>query len=79
MGLFVRKDTFNEEQVKFYMAEVVIAIEYLHSKGLVHRDIKPDNILISSDGHIKITDFGLCGRLVPNNNETPPKSRKNIQ
>ena len=65
MGLFVWQDTFNEDQVKFYMAELILAIEYLHSKGLVHRDIKPDNILIGSDGHIKITDFGLCGRLLP--------------
>ncbi len=49
------------------MAEVILAIEYLHSIGLVHWDIKPDNILIDSTGHIKITDFGLCGRLKPEN------------
>lgn len=45
------------------MAEIVLAIEFLHSKGLVHRDIKPDNILIGADGHIKLADFGLCGKL----------------
>ena len=50
------------------MAELILAIEYIHSKGLVHWDIKPDNVLIDSTGHIKITDFGLCGKLVPDNN-----------
>lgn len=45
--------------VKFYMAELVLAIEYLHENGIVHRDLKPENILLDENGHIKLADFGL--------------------
>lgn len=44
---------------KFYVAEIVLAVEYLHSVGIVHRDLKPDNFLLDAKGHIKLTDFGL--------------------
>lgn len=49
----------DEKISRIYMAEVVLALEYLHSLGVVHRDLKPDNLLIAHDGHIKLTDFGL--------------------
>lgn len=48
-----------EDMARVYIAEVVLALEYLHSLHIVHRDLKPDNLLIAHDGHIKLTDFGL--------------------
>ncbi|GAB0090613.1 serine/threonine-protein kinase greatwall [Sergentomyia squamirostris] len=50
---------FDEDSAKFYSAEVILALQYLHNHGIVHRDIKPDNMLISASGHVKLTDFGL--------------------
>ncbi|GAB2224875.1 hypothetical protein Droror1_Dr00005653 [Drosera rotundifolia] len=49
----------DEDVARIYIAELVLALEYLHSLGIVHRDLKPDNILIAPNGHIKLTDFGL--------------------
>ncbi|XP_071710173.1 probable serine/threonine protein kinase IREH1 [Rutidosis leptorrhynchoides] len=49
----------DEDVARVYIAEVVLALEYLHSLRVVHRDLKPDNLLIAHDGHIKLTDFGL--------------------
>ena len=60
MSLLIKLGTFPEHLTLFYIAELVCAIESVHKMGFIHRDIKPDNILIGSDGHIKLTDFGLC-------------------
>ncbi|KAJ0411301.1 hypothetical protein ATCC90586_005710 [Pythium insidiosum] len=48
------------ELTRFYIAEVVVALEYLHNSGVIHRDLKPENILLSESGHIKVTDFGTA-------------------
>lgn len=50
---------FDESAAKFYSAEICLALQYLHCHGIVHRDIKPDNMLVSASGHVKLTDFGL--------------------
>ena len=50
---------FDDEMTMMYLAEMVLALDYLHQHGIVHRDIKPDNVLVGSDGHIKLSDFGL--------------------
>jgi len=49
--------------VKFYAAEAVMAIDYVHKLGYVHRDIKPDNLLLDSTGHLQLTDLGLCTKV----------------
>lgn len=50
---------FDDQAARFYCAEIVLALQYLHKHGIIHRDIKPDNMLIASSGHVKLTDFGL--------------------
>ncbi|PAV63463.1 hypothetical protein WR25_01424 isoform A [Diploscapter pachys] len=60
MQLLINMGIFKEDLAKFYTAELTCALEYVHSLGFIHRDIKPDNILIDQQGHIKLTDFGLC-------------------
>ncbi|KAI0921115.1 Serine/threonine-protein kinase, variant 2 [Taiwanofungus camphoratus] len=59
MTMLIKYDTFSEDVTRFYIAECVLAIEAVHQLGFIHRDIKPDNILIDKDGHIKLSDFGL--------------------
>lgn len=62
MNLFIEKDIIAEQDAKLYLAELVLAIESVHKANYIHRDLKPDNILIDQDGHIKLSDFGLCAK-----------------
>ncbi|RUS25445.1 camp-dependent protein kinase catalytic subunit, partial [Jimgerdemannia flammicorona] len=54
---------FTNDITRFYASEIVLAIEYLHSKDIIYRDLKPENLLLDSRGHIKITDFGFAKKV----------------
>ncbi|PWN39594.1 kinase-like protein [Ceraceosorus guamensis] len=89
MTMLIKYDTFSHDVTRFYMAECVLALEGIHKLGFIHRDIKPDNILIDSKGHIKLSDFGLSTgfhkqhdsayyqRLFDGNNSNPQQSGRN--
>ena len=62
------KGGFDETRARFYAAEMVLALEYLHQSGVVYRDLKPENILIDNEGHIRLTDFGLSKSGLENSN-----------
>jgi serine/threonine kinase 38 len=60
MNLLIKKDILTEDEAKFYISELILAIESIHKLDCIHRDIKPDNVLIDKNGHIKLSDFGLA-------------------
>ena len=60
MNLLIKKDILTEDEARFYIAELILSIESIHKLDCIHRDIKPDNILIDKTGHIKLSDFGLA-------------------
>lgn len=60
------KKTFSEYQTRFYSAQIILALQYMHSMNIVYRDLKPENILLDCDGYLKITDFGFAKRIVNN-------------
>lgn len=63
MGLLIKKDTFTEQETMQYMLEIALAISSVHNLGYIHRDLKPDNILLDWGGHIKLIDLGLCKKV----------------
>ncbi|TFL02464.1 kinase-like domain-containing protein [Pterulicium gracile] len=60
LNLLIERDVFDEDFTRFYVAEMVLAIEACHKHGFIHRDIKPDNFLFDPEGHLKLSDFGLA-------------------
>ncbi|CAM1506721.1 Fc.00g063620.m01.CDS01 [Cosmosporella sp. VM-42] len=60
LGLLIRENILHEAVARFYIAEMILAVEEAHRLKFIHRDIKPDNFLISATGHLKISDFGLA-------------------
>lgn len=63
MSLLMKEDTFSEEATRFFMAEAAHAISCVHALGYIHRDIKPDNMLLDARGHLRLTDLGLCKKV----------------
>ena len=66
---FLKCKRFPEQKVKIYIAQIALAIGYLHSKDILHRDLKLENIMINEDGYLKLIDFGLA-KIVKNNDQT---------
>lgn len=60
MTVLMKKDILTEEEAKFYTAELVLSVASVHKMNYIHRDLKPDNVLLGKNGHIKLSDFGLC-------------------
>jgi serine/threonine protein kinase len=62
-----RDKRFDEERAKVYLAEIILAIEDLHKRDIIFRDLKPDNIVFDEEGHAMLTDFGLSKEGIQNN------------
>ncbi|KAI1101728.1 kinase-like protein [Jackrogersella minutella] len=61
----ISRKTFTEDAVRFWIAELGCALRYIHGQGIIHRDVKPDNVLLDADGHVHLTDFNVASDVVP--------------
>ena len=65
-----------EEWAQFYIAELVLALEAVHGMGYVHRDVKPENMLLDGRGHLKLADFGTCMKVDKVEREREERGRR---
>ncbi len=63
-GIIEKEEGLDEAAVKFYLAEIASGLNDLHRLGFVHRDVKPENVLIAGSGHVRLVDFGVAARIV---------------
>lgn len=70
MKIMSREKVFSEKLIKFVISQIVLVLEYLHSRGIIYRDIKPENILVDGDGFLKLADFGLSKLLGDSEKDT---------
>ena len=70
LSFHLTRELFEENEAKFFIAELILAIEHLHNLDIIYRDLKPENILIDSEGHIKLADFGLAKEKMTGNKLT---------
>ncbi|OTB03663.1 hypothetical protein M426DRAFT_262983 [Hypoxylon sp. CI-4A] len=61
----ISRKTFTEDAVRFWIAELGCALRYIHGQGIIHRDVKPDNVLLDADGHVHLTDFNVASDVIP--------------
>ncbi|KAK1579784.1 kinase-like domain-containing protein [Colletotrichum navitas] len=61
----ISRKTFTEDAVRFWIAELGCALRYIHSQNIIHRDVKPDNVLLDADGHVHLTDFNVASDIIP--------------
>ena len=78
MTLLIRKEILREDEARFYMSQIISAIDTVHKLNYIHRDLKPDNVLIDKNGYIKLSDFGLCkhAEIKPFNGDTLLKKQE---
>ena len=62
-----RHKKFSEEQTRFFICGIIIALEYIHSNNIIHRDIKPENLVLDENGYVRLTDFGIAKENMPDN------------
>ena len=62
-----RHRKFSEEQTRFFIGGIILALEYIHSNNVIHRDIKPENLVLDNNGYVRLTDFGIAKENLPDN------------
>lgn len=65
--MHVKKKKFTENQAKFIIANIIIALEFVHGNGVIHRDVRPENVVFNEQGYLSLIDFGLARVFVKNN------------